>query len=202
MRNEETLISTDDLANDFARNKYAVWRSCVKEPDLSLLYRYVCIRADSGTMRLDGTAPGALSSGGDVFTDGLLVDLLPRAEQVARLALFPTYSYFRVYHRGDELPKHTDRPACEISVSVCLGYEAKRPWPIFVKAPHGVSRIELRPGDALFYRGIDCPHWQKSLVGDRHAQVFLHYVDQKGSLAEWEYDKRPAIPFRRPTRPV
>ena len=190
-----------DLADLFARQKYVVWRSCVKNPNLALLYRYACKRADSGTMRHDGTAPGALAAPGDFFMDGLLMDLLPCAEEVSRLKLFPTYSYFRVYKRGDVLAKHTDRQACEISLTLCLGYEAERPWPIFVEGPTGASSIELAPGDALFYRGIECPHWREDLDGEYTAQVFLHYVDQSGPYAEWKYDKRPALPFTRPHGP-
>jgi hypothetical protein len=190
-----------DLADLFARQKYVVWRSCVKNPNLALLYRYACKRAESGTMRNDGTAPGALAAPGDFFMDGLLMDLLPCAEEVSGLRLFPTYSYFRVYKRGDVLTKHTDRQACEISLTLCLGYEAERPWPIFVEGPTGASSIELAPGDALFYRGIECPHWREALDGEYTAQVFLHYVDQSGPYAEWKYDKRPALPFTRPHGP-
>lgn len=200
MGGDGSLPPMTELADLFARQKYAVWRSCVKDPDLSLLYQYACKRAEIGTMKLDGTAPSALSSAGDVFMDGLLMDLLPRAEEVSRLKLFPTYSYFRVYHRGDVLDKHTDRPSCEISATLCLGYESERPWSLFVESPSGVSSIELTPGDALFYRGIECPHWRESLEGKQLAQVFLHYVDQHGPLAEWKYDKRPALPFIRPQR--
>ena len=152
-------------------------------------------------MRHDGAAAGALAAPGDFFMDGLLMDLLPSAEEVSRLKLFPTYSYFRVYKRGDVLAKHTDRPSCEISLTLCLGYEAERPWPIFVEGPEGASSIELAPGDALFYRGIDCPHWREALDGEYTAQVFLHYVDQSGPYAEWKYDKRPALPFTRPHGP-
>lgn len=187
-----------DLADLFGRQKYAVWRSCVKDPELSRLYRYACKRAENGTMFLDGTAPGALSSAGDVFMDGLLMDLLPVAEEVSRLKLFPTYSYFRVYHRGDVLDKHTDRPSCEISLSLCLGYEAEQPWPLMVEGPQGVSSIELAPGDGLLYRGIECPHWRESMDGERAVQVFLHYVDQNGPYAEWKFDKRAGLSFKRP----
>jgi hypothetical protein len=190
-----------DLADLFARQKYVVWRSCVKNPNLALLYRYACKRAESGTMRHDGAAAGALAAPGDFFMDGLLMDLLPSAEEVSRLKLFPTYSYFRVYKRGDVLAKHTDRPSCEISLTLCLGYEAERPWPIFVEGPAGATSIELAPGDALFYRGIECPHWREALDGEYTAQVFLHYVDQSGPYAEWKYDKRPALPFTRPHGP-
>jgi len=187
-----------DLADQFARQKYVVLRSCVADPNLTLLYRYARKRAERGTMTPDGTAPGALAAPGDFFMDGLLMDLLPRAEEVSRLKLFPTYSYFRVYKRGDVLAKHTDRQSCEISLTLCLGYEAERPWPIMVEGPMGVSSIELAAGDALFYRGIDCPHWRGPLDGECTAQVFLHYVDQNGPYAEWKYDKRPALPFTRP----
>jgi hypothetical protein len=192
------LASITNLADLFAKNKYVVLRSCVKNPNLQLLYRYVCRRAESGTMMPDGAAQSALAAPGDFFMDGLLMELLPFAEEVSRLKLFPTYSYFRVYKRGDVLTKHTDRPACEISLTLCLGYEAERPWPILVEGPKGVSSIDLAPGDAMFYRGIDCPHWREALEGESTVQVFLHYVDQNGPYAEWKYDKRPALPFTRP----
>ena len=192
------LTSITGLADLFAEKKYVVLRSCVKDPELSLLYRYACKRAENGTMFLDGTAPGALSSAGDVFMDGLLMDLLPFAEEVSRAKLFPTYSYFRVYSRGDVLDKHTDRPSCEISLSVCLGYQAERPWPLLVEGPAGASSVELAPGDGLLYRGIECPHWREAMDGEHTAQVFLHYVDQNGPYAEWKYDKRPALSFKRP----
>src|SRR5580765_751377 len=105
-----SVTSMSELSDLFARQKYVVWRSCVNNPELELLYRYACKRADRGTMLPDGTAPGALAAPGDFFMDGLLVDLLPLAEEVSQLKLFPTYSYFRVYRRGDVLAKHKDRP--------------------------------------------------------------------------------------------
>src|SRR5690242_13566940 len=127
------LALESDLARQFAEHNYVVLRRCVSEPQLSLLYRYACHRADLGTMKLDDTSPGALSAAGDVFMDGLLVDLLTVAESVSELKLFPTFSYFRVYHRGDVLARHTDRPACEIGLTVCLGYDAEKPWPIMIE---------------------------------------------------------------------
>jgi hypothetical protein len=187
-----------ELTQSFAKQKYVIWRACLKDPQLSLLYRWACRRAEVGAMFLDDTAPGVLSSAGDVFMDGLLIDLLPQAEEITSLKLFPTYSYFRVYHRGDVLAKHTDRPSCEISMSLCLGYEGEKPWPLMVEGPEGVSSADLAPGDALLYRGIECPHWRELFEGERNAQVFLHYVDQNGPYAEFKYDKRPGLSFERP----
>lgn len=149
-------------------------------------------------MGTDPRSPGAAAAAGDVFMDGLLIDLLPLAEEVSGLKLFPTYSYFRVYKSGDTLVKHTDRPACEISLTICLGYEADRPWPLMLAGLTGPLSIELEPGDGLLYRGMEQVHWREPMNGQRSAQVFLHYVDQNGPYSEWKYDKRPQIPFRRP----
>jgi hypothetical protein len=186
------------LAAQFAEQKYVVWRGCLSDPELTSLYRYTLRRHESGTMGSDPRSPGAAAAPGDVFIDGLLLDLLPMAEQVTRCRLFPTYSYFRVYKRGDLLVKHRDRPSCEFSVTLCLGYDAARPWPLLIQGPTGVTSIELEPGDGLFYRGTECEHWREPMEGERMAQAFLHYVDQNGPYAEWKYDKRPAIPFHRP----
>jgi len=183
------------LADLFEQHKYVVRRSCINEPHLSLLYKYACKRVEVGTMMHDAQVPAAWAAHGDVFTDGLLTDFLPITEAISSLELFPTYSYFRVYERGHALAKHTDRPACEISLTLCLGYRAERPWPILIEGPSGVSSIELAPGDGLFYRGIECPHWREPLEGEQAVQVFLHYVDKNGPYSEWKYDKRPGLPF-------
>ena len=185
-------------ADQFARQKYAVVRGCLAEPQLSLLYKYACKRASIDTMAHDNQVPDALSAHGDLFMDGLLLDTLPLAEEVAQAKLFPTYSYFRVYKNGDVLAKHKDRPSCEISLSLCLGYEAEKPWPIWIEGLTGVTSIDLQPGDGLFYRGIECSHWREPMVGERAVQVFLHYVDQNGPYAEWKYDKRPSLSAQKP----
>lgn len=187
-----------DLSNSFAQQKYAFCRNCLSERDRALLYRYTRQRAESGTMKTDPRSPGAAAAPGDVFIDGLLVDLLPFAEEVTGLKLFPTYSYFRVYKRGDILVKHTDRPSCEITLTLCLGYEAQGPWPLLLESPGGILSIELEPGDGLFYRGTEWTHWREPFQGEVAAQAFLHYVDRDGPYAEWKYDKRKSIPFDRP----
>jgi hypothetical protein len=194
--------STIDLADRFARQKYVILRQCLTDPQLSLLYRYACKRATSDSMTHDSQVPEALSAYGDLFMDGLLQDTQPLVEQVTATKLFPTYSYFRVYRRGDALSKHTDRPSCEISLTLCLGYQAERPWPIFIETPEGVSSsVELYPGDGLLYRGIECPHWREPLSGEMAIQVFLHYVNQDGPMADWKSDKRASLSSQRPDEP-
>ena len=42
--------------------------------------------------------------------------------------LYNTYYYDRFYFPGQELTKHTDRDACEISVTVNVSTNLKQPW--------------------------------------------------------------------------
>jgi hypothetical protein len=188
-------------AEVFAREGCVVLRSLVANPKLALLHRYALMRAVRGTMNLqDAEFLGTPSAYSDPFMDGLLIELLPLIERVSGVRLFPTYSYVRIYKRGDVLAKHSDRPACEISVTLSLGYEADRPWPLWIEAVGGSASVSLAPGDALLYRGIELFHWRDAFDGHHSAQVFLHYVNQNGPNAEWRFDKRsslaPSLPAR------
>ena len=179
-----------DSASIFERDRYVVLCSVLKEPKLTQFYRHALNRARSGgTVSGDDQVPGTPSFYGDLIMDGLLSALLPEIEEASGLKLFPTYSYFRVYKRGDRLAKHVDRPSCEISVSLCLGFEEGESWPIWIEAPSVATSVILNPGDALLYRGMECPHWREVLEGDRQAQIFLHYVNQNGPCAAWKFDK-------------
>ncbi len=184
-----------DTAEIFERDRYVVLPSLLQQPSLTKLYNYARKVSDllAAIRPGDEQVPGTPCSYGDFMMDGLLVDLLPKIERASGLALFPTYSYFRVYKNGDTLAKHTDRPSCEISVTLCLGFEAEKPWPIWIEGPHRSSSVNLKPGDGLIYRGTECAHWRTVFEGAYQAQVFLHYVDRKGPYADWKFDKRASM---------
>lgn len=160
-------------------------------PLRSFLYDYASKSAEAGSLRTgDSQVPNSPHACGDPFFELLLERLLPQIEQSSGARLFPTYSYFRVYLNGATLPRHTDRPSCEISVTANLGYDSDLTWPIFLEADGKARAISLAPGDALLYKGIYLPHWRERFDGQRAVQVFLHYVDQDGPHREWRYDKR------------
>jgi hypothetical protein len=194
------MTMTPDLSALFVTDRFAVWRSLFDTGEQTRLYSYAMMRADAGTMSLaDPQVRQTPSAGGDFIMDGVLADLAPRVEAATTLSLFPTYSFFRVYKCGDVLARHTDRPACEISLTVCLGFTADETWPIWIEGPRETARVALEPGDAVLYRGIECPHWREALTGASAAQLFLHYVDRNGPYAEWKFDKREKLtdfPFR------
>jgi len=128
--------------------------------------------------------------------DALLEQLTPHFEKASGKKLYPTYAYARLYNTlGEELKIHTDRPSCEISATLTLGFEGDV-WPIYMGDENktNVSKIEMDIGDAVLYRGMDKHHWREPYKeGKWQAQVFLHYVDADGPHAEWKYDKRPRL---------
>lgn len=108
---------------------------------------------------------------------------LPIVEKESNLKLYPTYAYWRYYVFGATLAKHTDRPACEVSITLCI--KKYDDWPIVVEG----KSFELKEGDAVLYAGCDQEHWRPGIYkGEGMAQVFLHYVDKNGPFKNHAYD--------------
>ena len=130
-----------------------------------------------------------------VTFDKLLEDLLPYFEKHSGKKLYPTYSYARLYKHGEELKVHQDRPACEISVTITLGFRGKQ-WAIYMGDHEDKSdgnEILMNVGDAVLYRGMDKWHWREKFEGEWQAQVFLHYVDASGEHVDQKYDGRKSL---------
>lgn len=110
-------------------------------------------------------------------------------ELVLEEELIPTYSYARLYTNGNVLEKHTDRPSCEISVTVQLARSHHYAWPIYM----GNQRFDLGEGDGVIYKGFDIEHWRDKCEGPENyisGQAFFHFVKKKGIHSEWKNDKR------------
>jgi predicted 2-oxoglutarate/Fe(II)-dependent dioxygenase YbiX len=167
---------------------------------------------EAGKTTKDDQCPLSEAVHGAPIFDALLEQLLPNFEIASGKKLYPTYAYARLYAPGEELEIHTDRPACEISATLTLGFEGS-PWPIYMgdyaepnqgrkvvthqgetKWLINESEIKMEVGDAILYKGQDKVHWRNRYTeGKWQAQVFLHYVDANGPHAEWKYDKRPKL---------
>lgn len=108
--------------------------------------------------------------------------LWPMIEQAVGEELMPTYAYSRLYSNGDVLEKHTDRPACEVSITIQLGRSHHYSWPIYM----GGKRLDLGEGDGVIYPGCDVEHWRDRCDGPEgyySGQVFLHFVRKNGAYA-------------------
>ena len=134
-------------------------------------------------------------------------------EQAIGRKLYNTYYYDRFYFPGQPLIKHTDRPACEISVTIHISTNIKESWPIWIKTPdtfedktmktliaNGENRfVHLEAGDGMVYKGCERPHWRDPMPGLLESkinkdeslyyhQIFFHYVLQDGIRAHHAWD--------------
>ena len=126
-----------------------------------------------------------------------------KLEEVIGRKLYNTYYYDRYYFPEQELTRHADRDACEISVTVHISTNLKdkgADWPIWIKTPDtytdkkktqvlvpGENRsVVLKPGDGMVYKGCERPHWRepmpggdkknKRLFGKKQEPLYYHQI--------------------------
>jgi hypothetical protein len=95
----------------------------------------------------------------------------PILEELLGEELIPSYWFTTTYHNKGWMNCHTDRPSCEVSVTMNICGDAE----------HGVA-----------YLGTIVPHWRSPLrthKNDRFMQLFLHYVRKNGEYADYAYDR-------------
>ena len=207
----------------FKIKKYQVIKNAISYELANFVYNYFMLKRDAvnfmyknninyespllGTWA-DKQVPNTYSHYADFVMETLLMKVLPKMQQETNLELVPTYSYARIYKKGDILRRHKDRPSCEISTTIHLGGTK---WPIFIdgtgsdnvideyknihkpNAPKG-TEVLLDVGDMLVYSGCELEHWREALDGDNCAQVFLHYNHLNGKFAKSNmFDKRPML---------
>ena len=208
----------------FKKNKYQILRGAISKEVADIAYRYLQISAEADYWMLnngmthegnklvgnfkDEQVPGSYAKYSDRLMETLLVKTIDVMQKKTGLKLVPTYSYTRLYRKGNILRRHKDRPSCEISTTLNLGGDN---WPIFIDptgsnnviderkdihkpgAPKGV-KVDLKPGDMLIYSGCELEHWREPFEGQLCGQVFLHYNHADGRFAKTNlYDKRPML---------
>ena len=129
-------------------------------------------------------------------------------ERELGMDLIPTYFYDRFYYVGQQLMRHSDRPACEVSVTLQISTNSDKPWPIWFERPDGSeSYVIMKSGDAAVYKGCEREHWRDPLESKYskvenlwrtfrkkeddtyHHQIFLHYVNAQGPFVHHGYDR-------------
>ena len=151
--------------------------------------------------------PNTYSQYANIAMETLLLAVQPKMEKLTGLKLNPTYSYARIYKKGDVLHRHKDRFSCEISTTMNLGGDD---WPIYLENKKNVgipdgkkitlssdnkgTKVNLKPGDMLVYKGMILEHWREVFLGDNCAQVFLHYNNKESKDADKNlFDSRPHL---------
>ena len=210
----------------FQYKKYQIIKNAINYELANFIFNYFLLKRDAvkfmyeknitydnngvlGTWS-DKQVPNTYSIYADPVMETLLVKMLPVMAKETGLRLVPTYSYARLYKKGDILHRHKDRPSCEISTTLNLGGD---PWPIFIDgtgadsilagyetttrvkpgAPEG-TKVLLEVGDMLVYSGCKLEHWREPFDGDICGQVFLHYNHVNGPFADKNrFDGRPKL---------
>jgi len=210
----------------FKTKKYQVIRGALSKELANFIFNYMMLQRDAVDFMMknnklnpanpfmgrrdDQQIPGAYSKYADWVMETLLQYMRPIMKAKTGMDLIPTYSYTRLYEKGNILHRHKDRPSCEISTTLHLGGD---PWPIYLDptgadnilsggetttvvksgAPKGVQ-VDLKVGDMLIYSGCELEHWREPFQGNVCSQVFLHYNHANGPFAQTNLlDGRPLL---------
>lgn len=96
--------------------------------------------------------------------------------------LYATYAFYRKYFKNQKLIKHTDRPECEISITICLATsDDEKEWPIYLenKKQGIIYKGNTKPGCGVIYKGCELPHWREECEHKWVKQFFSHYSPNK-----------------------
>ena len=195
----------------FKTNKYTVLKNVISTELAEFVYKYFLNKRNVARFLFDQKyispfteyfgvwndrqVPNTYSHYSDIVMDTLLQEVKPVMEKHTKLKLSETYSYARIYKKGDVLARHKDRYSCEISTTLNLGGDS---WPIYLdptgKEKQAGVKVDLDPGDMLIYSGCELEHWREEFKGKNCGQVFLDYNKANSKTAKKNYlDKRPLL---------
>ena len=216
------------MKTTFKKNHYLVIKEAIDPKVANFVYNYFTMKKQVARTMFDTRfispfttefgvwndeqVPNTYSHYGDIAMETLLLAVQPKMEKLTGLKLNPTYSYARIYKKGDVLHRHKDRFSCEISTTMNLGGDD---WPIYLENKKNVGapdttgpdgkkytasstnegkKITLKPGDMLVYKGTILEHWREVFLGEDCAQVFLHYNNRDSKDADKNiFDGRPHL---------
>ena len=134
------------MTTEFDKNNYIVIKKAVEPKVVEFVYNYFLMKRQVARTMFDERfispfteewgiwndpqIPNTYSHYCDIAMDTLLLKTQPVMEKHTGMKLIPTYSYARIYKKGDVLHRHKDRYSCEISTTVNLGGD---PWPIYIE---------------------------------------------------------------------
>ena len=191
----------------FKTNKYKIIKNAISKDLALFIFNYFSLKKQVANTLFESTyispfetmfgvwnddqVPNTYSHYSDIAMETLLLKVQPIVEKNTGLKLNPTYSYARIYKKGDILKRHKDRFSCEISTTMNLGGDN---WPIYLQNNNKKFKIDLNPGDMLIYKGNELEHWREELQGKECTQVFLHYNNIKTDKADTNiFDSRPHL---------
>ena len=173
----------DIIEKDF---NYKIIKNFLSLNELDLLSKYCEIKHRLNLQNFDQSINTADSFFyGDPIIESLMISKKKLVEKETGKELLETYSFWRTYTKFAVLKKHSDRPSCEISVTVNIDNDGTD-WPIYMDG----KPVNINKGDGVVYLGCKLEHWRDEFKGDYQHQAFLHYVDKNGINKDHYLDKR------------
>ena len=195
------------IEEQFKDKGYVYLQNVLSEDECAAITKHMFSLYENGTLTKDDQCPLSDSIYDDVVLNSILNRLEKPLSNLLGVELKSAYCYARIYRPGEVLEWHYDRPACEISGTMTLGFDpTTRVWPIFFGQHKGDEvgvPVDINIGDLVMYRGEELPHWRTAFKGKWQTQVFFHYVDANGKNAEHagdmlrkEADNKPVVDQR------
>jgi hypothetical protein len=200
------------IEGDYQQDGYATIRGLVPPEVASNLFRQLQIDLASAGKSFETFAQSQpLSKQRTIDISGhfyrplttFLWGLTPIIGELTGADLLPSYDYFRIYQKDDVCRVHSDRPSCEHSVSLTLAYSDNLAWPLQVGSTRVTEEepcvddfgdepftsVEMQPGDAVLYRGIDLRHGRTQPNPNTwSAHLFLFWVERGGPFEKHAFD--------------
>ena len=211
------------MHSEFEKNGFLIIRNFFDETTVNLLQSYFNIKLTSinyneyerckhkkFTFEDGDVASSSFVYYADHLIESISLNNIKKISNLLGLNLSPTYSFARIYEKGNYLIPHVDRSSCEISATCPVLTYNNMPSTIFISnvikgdepGKYSLEEVlkrgeytqaDLHPGDALFYKGCERYHWRDKLESDYLIQFFMHFVQKDGLYKEWIYNKRPYI---------
>ena len=182
----------------FKENNYVLLSDVITKEEAARLTQYMFDLSKEGKTEKDPQCPLSDSIYGAPEFDALLQRLAEPLSTHLGVKLLPCYTYARIYRPGEVLKMHKDRPSCEISGTMTLGFDGKSIWPIFFDEEKR-KKVEIGVGELAMYRGCEVAHWRPEFKGTWQVQLFMHYVNAEGPYAHHYADGRKE--FGKPKTP-
>lgn len=150
---------------------------------IGALRRYYRFHTRMGTFALgDDQSPGRYVAYDEPLTRFVHAQLARTISDVARRVVVPSYNYLAFYQGGATLDPHTDREACEYTLSLSIDAtpdpHTHGAWPIHLMTAAGPVSFTHDVGDALLFRGRELTHWRDQLPeGYTSSSILFHFVD-------------------------
>jgi hypothetical protein len=180
----------------FREKRYLPVKGILPDTMVEFLKVYYDILLANNKFFKDKQCPLSLALSGDPALDAMLEWIRPKISRLVGLELVPTYSYTRIYAKGEVLARHTDRPACEISLTISIRIPQDMPPSALHLKPPNMEAVEvqMREGDGCVYAGTEIEHWRDALCSDGYTQLFLHFIIKQGKyFPEYIYDQRDRL---------